>query len=420
MIEVQEFITRRNKLYDKLKDNSVLILFAGVSVKRSADETYPFTINKNFYYLTGIEQEGSILVVSKQDKAINESLFISEYDEVKEKWTGKRLRVDEAKKKSGINNIFYLNTFQSEINTIITRKKIGVERISTIYLDLEPQNMLDNFKTTKDYLEIFELNYPWVTVLNIYNEIIRLRMVKSSAEVEELKDAISKTNIGLKQILKNLKPGKYEYQLSSLFYYTIQDNDHSELSFPTICASGANATCLHYPNASSKIADGDLVLFDLGSQNNYYCADISRTYPANGKFSQRQKDIYNIVLATNKLVAESVRPGVTLKELNDIATKNLAEGLLKLGLIENESEVRKYYFHSIGHHLGLDTHDPSIREEPLVSGNVITDEPGLYIKELGIGIRIEDDILVTDDGSYVLSGKIIKEIDDIEKAMESI
>ena len=420
MIEVQEFITRRNKLYDKLKDNSVLILFAGVSVKRSADETYPFTINKNFYYLTGIEQEGSILVVSKQDKAINESLFISEYDEVKEKWTGKRLRVDEAKKKSGINNIFYLNTFQSEINTIITRKKIGVERISTIYLDLEPQNMLDNFKTTKDYLEIFELNYPWVTVLNIYNEIIRLRMVKSSAEVEELKDAISKTNIGLKQILKNLKPGKYEYQLSSLFYYTIQDNDHSELSFPTICASGANATCLHYPNASSKIADGDLVLFDLGSQNNYYCADISRTYPANGKFSQRQKDIYNIVLATNKLVAESVRPGVTLKELNDIATKNLAEGLLKLGLIENESEVRKYYFHSIGHHLGLDTHDPSIREEPLVSGNVITDEPGLYIKELGIGIRIEDDILVTDDGSYVLSGKIIKEIDEIEKAMESI
>lgn len=420
MIEVQEFITRRNKLYDKLQDNSVLILFAGVSVKRSADETYPFTINKNFYYLTGIEQEGSILVVSKQDKAINESLFISEYDEVKEKWTGKRLRVDEAKKKSGINNIFYLNTFQSEINTIITRKKIGVERISTIYLDLEPQNMLDNFKTTKDYLEIFELNYPWVTVLNIYNEIIRLRMVKSSAEVEELKDAISKTNIGLKQILKNLEPGKYEYQLSSLFYYTIQDNDHSELSFPTICASGVNATCLHYPNASSKIADGDLVLFDLGSQNNYYCADISRTYPANGKFSQRQKDIYNLVLATNKLVAESVRPGVTLKELNDIATKNLAEGLLKLGLIENESEVRKYYFHSIGHHLGLDTHDPSIREEPLVSGNVITDEPGLYIKELGIGIRIEDDILVTDDGSYVLSGKIIKEIDDIEKAMESI
>ena len=420
MIEVQEFITRRNKLYDKLKDNSVLILFAGASVKRSADETYPFTINKNFYYLTGIEQEGSILVVSKQDKAINESLFISEYDEVKEKWTGKRLRVDEAKKKSGINNIFYLNTFQSEINTIITRKKIGVERISTIYLDLEPQNMLDNFKTTKDYLEIFELNYPWVTVLNIYNEIIRLRMVKSSAEVEELKDAISKTNIGLKQILKNLEPGKYEYQLSSLFYYTIQDNDHSELSFPTICASGVNATCLHYPNASSKIADGDLVLFDLGSQNNYYCGDISRTYPANGKFSQRQKDIYNIVLATNKLVAESVRPGVTLKELNDIATKNLAEGLLKLGLIENESEVRKYYFHSIGHHLGLDTHDPSIREEPLVSGNVITDEPGLYIKELGIGIRIEDDILVTDDGSYVLSGKIIKEIDEIEKAMESI
>lgn len=419
MIIASEYAERRNKLYDKLKDNSVLILFAGYAPKRSADENYTFSVNRNFYYLTGISQEGSVLVASKQDGAIKESLFIQEYDEVKEKWTGRRIKVEEARAQSGINNIFYLNTFQSEIDTILTKKRAGVTRIETVYLDLEPYNELDDHKTTKDYMEIFELNYSWVTVEDIYKDIIRLRMVKSNAEIEEIKEGIAKTNIGLKKILKTLKPDLYEYQLSSLFYYTIQDYDHSELSFPTICASGINAACLHYPFASSKVKDGDLVLFDLGAQNNFYCADISRTYPANGKFSQRQKDLYSIVLNCNKLIIDSIRPGVTMNELNQIATKNLAEGLLKLGIIENESEVRKYYFHSIGHHLGLDTHDPSFRDIPLEPGNVITDEPGIYIKELGIGIRIEDDILVTTDGSYCLSGQIIKEIDDIEKAMES-
>ena len=243
-------------------------------------------------------------------------------------------------------------------------------------------------------------------------------MVKSPAEVAEIQEAINKTNMGLKSILKKIRPGLYEYQLSSLFYYTIQDYDHSELSFPTICASGVNATTLHYPFANDVIKDDELVLFDLGSQNNKYCGDISRTYPASGKFTDKQKEIYSIVLNCNKEIIKAIKPGVTLKELNALAAKILAEGLLNLGIIENETEIKKYYFHSIGHHLGLDTHDPSDNTLPLVPGNVITDEPGLYIKELGIGIRIEDDILVTEDGSYNLSNGIIKEINDIEKALK--
>ena len=243
-------------------------------------------------------------------------------------------------------------------------------------------------------------------------------MVKSPAEVNEIKEAINKTNIGLKAILKKIRPGLYEYQLSSLFYYTIQDYDHSELSFPTICASGENGTTLHYPFANSLIKDNDLVLFDLGSQNNFYCGDISRTYPASGTFTEKQKELYKVVLDCNKEIIRAIKPGVTLKELNSFASEILAKGLLNLGIIENESEIKKYYFHSIGHHLGLDTHDPSDRDLPLVPGNVITDEPGIYIKELGIGIRIEDDILVTEDGSYNLSNSIIKEINDIEKALK--
>ena len=419
MIQVKEIIERREKLYDCLKDNSVLILYAGVAKKKSADETYDFCVNKNFYYLTGVKQEGSILFVAKQDGIIKEYLFVSEYDELKEKWTGKRLTSDEARALSGIDNVMYLNAFESELDLILKKKDSSFERISMIYFDLEPENIIEGFKTVEETKDILKLNYPWLEVEDVYSKIVSLRMVKSKDEIAELKEAINKTNIGLKNILKKIRPGLYEYQLSSLFYYTIQDYDFSELSFPTICASGVNATCLHYPTPLAKIKDGDLVLFDLGSQNNFYCGDISRTYPANGRFSDLQRTIYTIVLECNKLIIDTIKPGITIKELNDIATNFMAKECVKAGLIQNESEIRKYYFHSIGHHLGLDTHDPADRNLPLVPGNVITDEPGLYFKELDIGVRIEDDILVTEDGSYNLSGSIIKEIDDIERALGS-
>ena len=242
-------------------------------------------------------------------------------------------------------------------------------------------------------------------------------MVKSSGEIEEFKEAISKTNIGLKKLMKALQPGKYEYQLSSLFYYTIQDYDYSELSFPTICASGVNATCLHYMTPLCKLQENDLILFDLGCQNNLYCADISRTYPISGKFSPLQKTIYSIVLGANKLVIKSIKPGITIAELQQITIDYMAKECVKAGLINSEEEIGNYYFHNISHHIGLDTHDPSLRELPLVPGNIISDEPGLYFKELGIGVRIEDDVLVTEDGSYNLSGQIIKEVADIESAL---
>ena len=385
MITKEEFSQRREKIYQSIDDNSVLILFAGAAPKRSADENYDFVVNRNFYYLTGINQESSILLAYKQDGIINECLFILEQNENIEKWTGKRLKVEEAKEISGIKNVLSLNSYHSELNLVLTKQKTGIEQLNTLYLDLESHNLLDEYKTTEDIGQELTLNYPWLTLKDIYRTIILKRMVKSPAEVNEIKEAINKTNIGL---------------------------------FPTICASGENATTLHYPFANSLIKDNDLVLFDLGSQNNFYCGDISRTYPASGTFTEKQKELYKVVLDCNKEIIKAIKPGVTLKELNSLASEILAKGLLNLGIIENESEIKKYYFHSIGHHLGLDTHDPSDRDLPLVPGNVITDEPGIYIKELGIGIRIEDDILVTEDGSYNLSNSIIKEINDIEKALK--
>jgi len=417
MISVKEFKDRRNKLYSLLEDNSVLILYAGVAKKLSADEDYEFLANRNFYYLTNIEQEGSILLAIKSDQIITEFLFVSEYDENKEKWTGIRLTSEEACKKSGITNVLYLNTFEAQLAMILNKSLHTFGRFENIYLDLDSEIKVSERTTTREVMEKMQEKYQELKFFDVYRTICDLRGVKTAQEVEEVKEAVAKTKIGLNNIIKTLQPGMFEYQLSALFKYTISDFDNSDLSFPTICATGKNAIILHYPNGKSKIEAGDLVLFDLGAKNNGYCGDISRTFPASGRFSELQRTIYEIVLGCNKMIIKSVKPGVTLKELQQKAVDYMARKCLEANLIKSLEDIRKVYYHSVSHHIGLDCHDPMNMTTPLVSGNIISDEPGLYFKELGIGVRIEDDILVTDDGCYCLSGNIIKEVNDIEKAM---
>lgn len=417
MISVKEFKDRRNKLYSLLEDNSVLILYAGVAKKLSADEDYEFLANRNFYYLTNIEQEGSILLAIKSDQIITEFLFVSEYDENKEKWTGIRLTSEEACKKSGITNVLYLNTFEAQLAMILNKSLHTFGRFENIYLDLDSEIKVAERTTTREVMEKMQEKYQELKFFDVYRTICDLRGVKTAQEVEEVKEAVAKTKIGLNNIIKALQPGMFEYQLSALFKYTISDFDNSDLSFPTICATGKNAIILHYPNGKSKIEAGDLVLFDLGAKNNGYCGDISRTFPASGRFSELQRTIYEIVLGCNKMIIKSVKPGITLKELQQKAVDYMARKCLEANLIKSLEDIRKVYYHSVSHHIGLDCHDPMNMTTPLVSGNIISDEPGLYFKELGIGVRIEDDILVTDDGCYCLSGNIIKEVNDIEKAM---
>ncbi|MFA6667558.1 MAG: aminopeptidase P family protein [Bacilli bacterium] len=417
MISVKEFKDRRAKLYKEMDDSSVLILYAGVAKKSSEDDTYDFLANRNFFYLTNIEQEGSVLLVTKSDNIISEFLFIQEYDANKEKWTGIRLTSDEACKKSGITNVLYLNTFDAQLSMILNKKEHVFGYFEKLYLDLDPELKVADSTTTKEIMERLHSNYNYLQFLDIYGIICKLRGVKTAQEVEELKEAVSKTNIGLNKIIRTIQPGLFEYQMQALFKYTISDYDNSPLSFPTICANGVNATILHYPNGTSKLKDGDLVLFDLGAKNNGYCGDISRTFPVNGKFTDQQKLIYNIVLGCNKMIIKSVKPGITIKDLQKYTIEYLSRKCLEANLIASLDDIHKVYYHSISHHIGLDCHDPVSLTTPLVSGNIISDEPGLYFKDLGIGIRIEDDLLVTDDGCYCLSGNIIKEVSDIEKAM---
>jgi len=422
MINKDEIIKRRNKLIETLEEDSILVLFAGKAKHFSADEDFPFEINRNFYYLTNIKEEGSILIISKIEGQINETLFIPPFDPLVEKWTGKRISAEKASLVSGINNILYIDQFKSELESLLKS-----ELIKNFYLDLDYELKIDDNKTTLSFKEELSKVYSKINFIDVYKDIIRLRMIKSDEEVAQFKKAVHITRLGIEELLKNVSHGKKEFQMAALFEYTIANIDNSKTSFTTISSTGENSTCLHYSNGKSELKDGNLALFDLGARHNLYCADISRTVPVNGKFNSLQRTIYQIVLECNKLVKERIKPGVTLKELNDFTIQYLASRCLEAKLIKKKEDIKDYYYHSVSHFIGLDTHDPAFsdkdkeinyREIPLKEGNIISDEPGLYFKEFGIGIRIEDDILVTKDGSYCLSEEIIKEIDEIEDFMK--
>ena len=418
MIDRSEYTLRRNKLFNLLDDNSVTILFSGVGRKKSADENYDFVPNKNFYYLTGIEQENSVLLLIKNDGEKLSYLFVDEKNEKIEKWTGYKLTLNEAREISGVENVAVRTTFEGKMLAFFESNNSMNEKISKFYLDLEPELKIGESKSTQTYKKELEV----VHKLEVYdvNEIIgSLRKIKSEAEIELLREAIETTNLGLKHALLELKAGKYEYNLRNLFEFAVAEDQDSSLGFASIVAAGENATILHYPNQKDIVKKGDLVLFDVGAAKSYYSADISRTYPESGKFSELQKKIYEIVLNCNKQTAKFMRPGITLNEANEFAKDFLASECVEKGLISSREEISKVYYHSVSHFLGLDTHDSGCKDDKLEPGNVVTCEPGLYFKELGIGVRIEDDVLITNEGSEILSDGIIKEISDIEKMLRT-
>ena len=409
------FKKNREKLIEKIEDNSVIVLFAGNAPKKSGDENYPFTPNRNFYYFTGINEEGPILILSKIKGIVNERLFIKEIDEERERWVGKSIRSNEAEEISAVKNIDYLGNFKEYLNRVFSE----LEEIN-LYLDMERDSFYELETIGENFSEEVKKRYPFVRIKNIFPKIIPLRMVKSEEEIKEMKKAIEITIKGVESLMKNAKAGMKEYELEAYYEFMCRSNGIKDYAFKTIAAAGKNATILHYVDNNSEIKDGDLILFDLGAQNNYYNADITRTFPVNGVFSERQKEVYNAVLRVNERVIKTIKPGLEYKELNKMATEWIAEECINLGLIKDKKEVSKYYWHSIGHSLGLDTHDISNKDRNTIfkEGMVWTVEPGIYIEEESIGIRIEDDVLITSDGVQVLTKDMIKTVEDIEEFMK--
>ena len=418
MIDKEEYTLRRNKLFNLLDDNSVTIIFSCVARKKSADENYDFVPNKNFYYLTGIEQENSILLLIKNDGEKQSYLFVDEKDEKIEKWIGYKLTLKEARDISGVDNVAVRTTFDGKMLAFFDSNDATHERISKFYLDLEPELKIGESKSTQTYQKELEVVHK-LEVCDVGPMIGELRKIKSEAEIDLLREAIETTNLGLKHALLELKEGKYEYNLRNAFEFAVAEDQDAKLGFASIVASGENATILHYPSQKDKIKKGDLVLFDVGAAKNYYSADISRTYPENGRFNELQRKIYEIVLNCNKQTAKFMRPGITLIEANEFAKEFLAAECVEKGLLSSKEEISRVYYHSVSHFLGLDTHDSGNRYDKLVPGNVVTCEPGLYFKELGIGVRIEDDVLITENGSEVLSDGILKEVNEIEKMLRT-
>ncbi len=394
------YALKQEKVLNLMKNNTIFVVFN----KMPFEDAKKYDCNRNFYYLTGITEFDDILLFVKKDKKVFTKLYIHSINLDEERWTGKKLRSDEAKEISGIKNIGLINNSIKDILSYIDKN-------TKVYL-LEALNETKNYDYNNYFKRLVLEKYD-VEFLNANPILQELRTIKDKEEIEYIIEANKITNYGINAILDNLKPGLKEYQIESYFDQAIKYNGATGHSFPTISASGINSTCLHYMANQDTLKDGDLILFDLGASYKTYCADISRTFPINGKFTDIQKRVYQIVLNGQKLIERTARPGLTTKDLNNTLIQYYIPHLKDLGLIKTDSEISKYYFHGVSHHLGMDCHDFCLYT-PLKAGSVISNEPGLYIPEWNIGIRIEDDILITQDGCQNLSKGIIKEIDEIE------
>ena len=398
------FEKNRKKILSQMDDNSIFIIFSKKEEETITSQKY--NVNRNYYYASGVLEFENIVVLAKLNNKESEAIYINPYDEFKAKWVGAPLSKEEVSSLSGIKVIRYLDTFNENINRLLPL-------VQNVYLDLDNTDINSYMSEDEQFAKKIKDKYPWINIKNGKALFKNARTIKDIEEIEEIKKAIAITNEGLKAIMANLGE-KYEYQIESYFDQAIKYNGATGYAFPTIAASGKNATCLHYGNNNCIAKNGDLILFDLGASVNMYCSDITRTYPISGKFTERQKEIYNIVLKGQELILNSAKPGLTTRDLNNILVEYYAKELKRIGLIKEDNEVSKYYYHGVSHHMGLDCHD-LCDYGSLKPGCVISNEPGLYIEEENIGIRIEDDILITEDGAINLSADIIRTVEDIEK-----
>ena len=408
------FAEHRKKVLEAMEEDSIAICYAGLAPHGNEDEYYEFQVNSQFFYLTGLEREKMILLLVKTEGKLQEHLFIENFDPFIVRWTGKMPTREEAAAVSGmeVGQVHYLEDFGGLMVRIMTRCIIrrayfDTWRMSTA--DLPDYNLAKALEFAK--------NYPAVTIADLHLLVCPIRRTKDAEEAEKVRRACRITENGLKEVMKALKPGMMEYQVQAIFEGSCRYQGAKKMAFPTIAGSGPNGCMMHYGDNDCEIRDGSLILLDLGAKYENYCSDITRTYPANGKFTPRQRQYYDLVLKANQAVAEAARPGITLKDLQDLTCRILAEGLMTLGKIKEPSEVSKYYMHSVSHSLGIDAHDINMGAAVLEPGWIISDEPGLYIDEEEIGIRIEDDLLITEDGCEVLSAGIIRSAEEIEEFM---
>jgi len=407
------FTKNREKLTGMMEENSMAVVFSSQRMPRNGDQYFPFRQQSDFYYLTGIRQPESILLVSPSGSW----LFIRRPSEQTALWEGAQPTAEDAAAISGISNVRWLEDF----NRILEKE---ASANSPLYLNL-PEKLTGGLIKSRDeaFLEQFRSSFPFHRIKSLRPIMTKLRLNKEPEEITAIQKAIDITAQALRQALAIVKPGIPEKTIEAEIIRTLIMNRAEGFAFDPILASGKNATTLHYSNNSDTCRDGELLLMDFGAEYQYYAADITRTIPVNGRFSTRQKACYQAVVDVMEKTMKQIKPGQTLYELNQTVREELTAKHIALGLYSEEELKnadyplwKKYFPHGVSHFMGLDVHDVGDKHTTLEKGMVITWEPGLYIPEEGIGIRIEDDILV-DDNPVNLSASLPRSPDEIENLM---
>lgn len=413
-----EFYTNnRQRLLEMLDEGSVVFLYSGLTPVKSNDQNmHPFPVNRNFYYLTGIDTQNVWLVLAKTAAGITERLFIDQPDEELIKWNGKMLTREEAVQKSGLPaaGILYMQDMDRTAAGLLSASR-QLTGVSAVYFSLDRLAMNAPPTPAEQYAAKLRERYPALEIKNALPLLAALRSIKQPEEIDCIRRAGDVTIEALRHMLKTARPGEYEYQWQADFEHYVA-RAGMRLGFTTIAASGENAVMLHYSDNNCPVQPGNLILFDLGAEYGYYSSDVSRTFPVSGRFTDRQKELFTIVREAMDAAREKMRPGVAVKEANQAVIDFYKKALRQAKLITDDSEVSKYYYHGVSHSLGLDTHDPTGRKvyEP---GMVITCEPGLYVAQEGTGIRLENDILVTEGAPEDLIGDRLLRIEEIEELM---
>lgn len=407
-----------------MQPSSIAIFVSNDEMPSNGDALYPFRQNSNLYWLTGIVQEDSMLILfpDHPDPKFREVLVLVRPDELKEKWDGKRLRVEEAKSISGINSIVWLDTADALLQAWIHLAK-------NIYLGSNENDRKSSTIQTREYrfIEECKKKYPLHQYYRAAAILKELRSVKTAEEVEVIQKAIDITHQAFNRVMHFVRPGVFEYEVEAEILHSFLSQRATGPAYGSIIASGANACILHYVSNNQECRDGEIILMDFGAEYGGYNADLTRSIPVNGRFSKRQKEVYNACLHLHQFAKSLLRPGTVINEYHQQVGREADNVFQKIGLI-SKSDVKnatrenpaywKYLYHGISHHLGVDVHDLGTRSEPLRAGMVLTVEPGIYIEEEKLGIRIENNVWLTKNGNKDLMKDLPITVEEIEAYMK--
>jgi len=419
------FIKNRKNFIAKMEDNSIAFFNSNDNYPVSADTTLPFEQHRDLFYLSGINQEETILLLFKKSKKeFKEIIFLTKPNDLLTHWQGERLDKKKTLSISGINNIYWLNNLEDLVSDLMKQVKVIYLNKNEHYrAKVETQTREERFNNwiTKEY--------PNKETKGCNIILQRLRSVKDPIEIQLIQKACNITELGFRRILGFVKPGVWEYEIEAEFSHEFLRNKSKKFAYSPIIASGINSNILHYIKNNNQCREGDVLLLDVGAEYANYSSDMTRTIPVSGKFTKRQKAVYNSVLLVKNEATKLLRPGLLWKEHYAEVGKIMTSELLKLGLlskndVQNQTKenpaFKKYFTHGVSHHLGLDTHDYGDLSRPIEKNMVFTVEPGIYVQEENFGIRLEDDVVVQENTDPInLMKNIPIEIEEIEDLMNS-